>query len=516
MHRLFKHTAVIGLFTLSSRILGVVRDALIAMFFGTGVHSDAFFIAFRPFDLIRKLFSEGTLSTSFVPTFSNTYQTDNKKEAIQLMFSLMAVLLFISVTFILAGIIFTPFIVKIIAPGYADVPDSFILTGFLFKLMLPYIGSVLLLSVCMGVLNTIGHFGAPALAPALFNVTIIVFTLFICNRFTIPITGLAVGVTIGGILQLIIQVPYLLKNGLLNFEWFRIFHPSVLHIFKIMLPCMVGAASYQINIVIASFYASKLPEGSVSSLYFADRLVQFPLALFAISAATVFLPELSKNNHKGQLTNMAPIFTRGVQQVFFIIMPAMAGLMALNQEIVIFLFKQGQFDETAVRNTSTCLFYLVTGLWAFAGVRLFVTVFYALEKYRIPFYCGVVSVFINLIGCHFSVSMYGILGLVFSVSLASGVGFILLFLNLPSRIEIRRSAILISTCRSFFLSVIMFCFVKFSIVHMFDINSGKIAQGIGLSGAICIGILSYGTMNWLISTPEFNLVKKMIIEKLND
>lgn len=516
MNRLLKHTAVIGFFTLASRILGVVRDALIAMAFGATHYSDAFFIAFRPFDLARKLFSEGTLSTSFVPVFSKIYFKENKKEAICLLYSLVTLLSMVCVMLVCIGLVFTPGIITVIAPGFAAGTESFVLSGFLFKIMLPYIWCILMLAVSMGVLNTLGHFGAPALAPVLFNLVIIGFTLWVCNHFTIPVTGLALGVTVGGVIQLSLQIPYMIKTQMLNPAYFRIYHPAVKRILSIMLPTMIGAAAYQINIVVASFYASTLSPGSVSSLYYADRLVQFPLALFAISAATVFLPDLSKKVHTGRIDDIGPVFTQGVSLVFFIIIPAMAGMMALNREIVSVLFEQGMFDQTAVERTSICLFYLIIGLLGFAGTRLFVTIFYALDNVKTPFLCGLFSIFINTAGCYWVVDRFDVLGLSLMVSVSGCLGLVFLLFNIPPQVSIPKKDLLISACRNFLLSGIMFCFVKVAALFYFNPDQSKGVQGIGLAAIIVLGIIIYGMGHVLVSSPESQLLKKKLAGKRYD
>ncbi|MFH2061006.1 MAG: murein biosynthesis integral membrane protein MurJ [Pseudomonadota bacterium] len=516
MRRLLKNTVMISFLTLGSRILGVIRDALIAMVFGTSFQSDAFFIAFRPFDLVRKLFSEGILSISFVPVFSRTLEKEGKSKTIAMVFSFLCFLSVIGTTIVLAGFVFAPFMIKIIAPGFVENPVASGLTIYLFKIMLPYLWCIFIIALCMGVLNTLGNFGTPAVAPVLFNIVVIIFTLFSYNLFDIPVAGLALGVTIGGIVQLLIQIPFMIRLGMFNPQFFKVFHPDVLAVFKIMLPCMIGAASYQINIMVASFFASKLDEGSVSYMYYADRLVQFPLALFAVSVATVFLPELSRRASLGNLDTIAPLFSKGVKLVFFITIPAMAGLMVLNEQIVAFLFGHGKFDVLAVKQTSDCLFFLVTGLWAFTGVRIFVTLYYALSSIKVPFYCGLVSMALNLFFCYFSSGYFGLKGLVLSVSLSSIVGFVLLFINIPGKVNIDRFSILVSACRSLFLSVIMFFIIKLAMPFLFNLSNDKLSLGAGLATAVSLGVVVYLGLNLFISTPEFKLLKQGIIEKIND
>jgi len=289
-----KKSALVSTLTLLSRLLGLTRDALIAIYFGVSSQSDAFFIAFRPFDLARKLFSEGILNISFIPIFSKTLVKEGKAKAASLFFSFFCFLTLAGTLMMLFGIFFTPVIIKIIAPGFIEFSYKVQLTAVLFKIMLPYLWLILMSSLCMGVLNSLGNFGIPAVAPVAFNLVVILFTIMVTTCFKTPVMGLALGVTIGGVLQLALQIPFMIRFGILKISFFSFFHPGVIKVLKIMIPSMIGAASYQINIMAASFFASKLESGSVSFIYYADRLVQFPLALFAVSAAMVLLPQLSK------------------------------------------------------------------------------------------------------------------------------------------------------------------------------------------------------------------------------
>jgi len=513
VRKILKKTALISILTFSSRILGVARDALIALYFGTSLQSDAFFIAFRPFDLARKLFSEGILSIAFVPVFSRTLETQGKSKAVAMVFSFFCFLSLAGILIVLGGIVFAPLIIKVIAPGFIGFSYKYKLTIILLKLMLPYFWLILMTALCMGVLNSLGNFGVPGVAPVAFNLVVIVFTIFISNYFKTPVTGLALGVTIGGVVQLAIQIPFMIRLGMLNPSLFRFFHPGVVKVIKTMAPCMIGAASYQINIMVASFFASKLDEGSVSFIYYADRLVQFPLALFAVSVATVFLPDLSKKAALGQWDEISDLFSNGVKLVFFITIPAMAGLMALDEKIVALLFGHGAFNGPAIQQTADCLFFLVSGLWAFTGIRLFVTLYYALSCIRIPFYAGMLAIGLNLVLCPLFIGSFGIRGLVLSVCISAMAGFLFLFTHIPGSVKIDKSGIIVSACRSLFLSVIMFFLVKQAAGFILTAECSTFWFGIGVAGLICFGMIFYFMVNLLISSPELEILKKGMINK---
>jgi len=513
VRRILKKSALISLLIFSSRILGVVRDALIAMCFGTTSQSDAFFIALRPFDLLRKLFSDGVLSIAFVPVFSEILEREGHSNAVKMVFSFFCFLCLCGIVIVIGSIFFAPQVVRLIAPGFISSSYQTGLTILLFKIMLPYFWLVSITALCMGVLNSLGHFGAPAVAPAVFNLVIIAFTLFVSSVFEPPIICLAVGVIIGGILQLAIQIPFMIRSGMLKFSLFQFFHPGIKKVVKIMLPCMIGAASYQINIMVASFFASKLGEGSVSFLYYADRLVQFPLALFTVSAATVLLPDLSRMATQGKLDDMVTVFSNGFKLVLFITIPSMAGLMALNDEIVTVLFGHGVFDASAILKTAGCLFYLVMGLWAYTGIRLFVTFHYAVSSVRIPFFSGIIAIGLNFILCFLFVDRFGLTGLVLGVSLSAMAGFAFLFIFIPGGVRIDKWEIFVSACRAVFLSVIMFFLVKQ--MAAFTLVEGKTQFWFdaGVIGCIGFGVIFYVCAGILISSPELKMVKRGLIKE---
>jgi len=506
--KILKKTALISCLTFSSRILGVIRDMVIAMFFGTSVLSDAFFIAFRPFDLIRKLFSEGILGVSFIPVFSDTLEKQGKSAATGMLYSFFCLLSAGAVIVMITGLFGAPFIMTLIAPGFEALSYEYNLTMVLFKIMLPYFWLIVMAGLSMSVLNALGNFGAPALAPVVFNIGMILFIFLAIPCFPEPVTALSVGVTIGGLLQLAVQIPFMVRTGILKPVRFRLFAPQSLKLLKIMVPAMIGAASYQINIMTASFFASTLDEGSVSYLYYADRLVQFPLALFAVSVATVFLPDLSKKMATGKICDMGIPFSNAVMMVLFITIPAMAGLMALNKPIVAVLFGHGAFKSLAVDQTARCLFFLVTGLWAYTASRLFVTLYYGMSKIYLPFFSGLIAVGLNIVLSFVFIKYWGLTGLALSVSISAMAGCIFLFIHIPAGVNIARVRIILSACRSVFFAVIMFACVRLAADYIPVDGSSKAMVGAGLAASICLGVTCYLGLNFWVSTPEIKMFLK--------
>jgi putative peptidoglycan lipid II flippase len=267
--QVIKAAGVVGAATLLSRILGYIRDAVIAWFFGAGLSSDAFIAAFRIPNLLRKLFGEGAISNAFVPVLTDYLTKDGKDEALRLARSALLIMSIMLVAISICGIILAALIVKVIAPGFMDSPEKISLTITLTRIMFPYILFIGLVALCMGILNVFGHFAAPALAPVLLNLAMICSVFFICPYLSNPVTGLAIGVI-------------------------KLFHPGLKKIGQLMPPVLLGGAVYQINVLVGTLLGSLLQEGSVTYLYFADRLVQFPLGVFAIAAATAVLPSLAR------------------------------------------------------------------------------------------------------------------------------------------------------------------------------------------------------------------------------
>ena len=457
---LVKNTASVSGFTLVSRVFGVIRDAMIAMVIGTSAQSDAFFIAFRPFDLLRKLFSDGIFSISFVPQFSRYLKTGRRQEAVSMVFSWLIILSALGVFLVVSAVLLAPWILRVMAPGFAPGSEQYAAALVLFRIMLPYVFIIMVISLCMGVLNTLGNFSVPGITPLVFNLVVILFTLSAIGYFDMPVTGIALGVVFGGVVQLVLQVPFMVRSGMLKPARFVLCHPGVVHSAGKMIPCMVGAAPYQVNILMVSFFASHLPEGSVSYLYYADRLVQFPMALIAVSFSIVLLPFFSKKAVNEKVDDIVPVFDTGVRLVIFAAIPAMAGLMALNGPIVGLLFGQGAFGGHAAAWTAQCLFFLAAGLWAFIGSRVFVTLHYAVGSFRYPFYAGVLSICANLVFASVLTGPMGITGLALSVSLSSAAGFVHLIFRPPAQIRFSRVQMVISACRALFISAIMAGFQK--------------------------------------------------------
>ncbi len=432
--RVAKAASVVGLATLLSRIFGFIRDMVVAGFFGAGFATDAFFVAFRIPNLLRRLFAEGSLTISFVPIFTEYLKKKSKEDAIGLANTAFTLLSIILVIVSLAGIFFSPLIVKIIAPGFSKVPDKYELTVFLTRLMFPYIFFISLVALCMGILNSLRHFAAPALAPVVLNICIIAAAILLRNLFPEPIISLAIGVIIGGILQLAMQFPFLVKMGVKLRPSFDFKHPGIKRIGILMLPAVFGAAVYQVNIFISTLLASFLPGGSISYLYYADRIVQLPLGVFAIAVGTASLPSLSEQASSGDLEEMKKTISFSLRLIFFITIPAMIALIALRVPIISVLFQRGEFDCQSTILTSQALLYYAVGLWAFSGVRVVVAAFYSLQDTKTPVKVAIAALFVNAILSVILMFPMKHGGLALATSIASAVNIIILFFLLKKKI----------------------------------------------------------------------------------
>jgi len=518
-----KKAASISLITLMSRILGMIRDGVIAFMFGAGMVSDAFFIAFRPFDLIRKMMSDGILSVSFTPMFAEQFAQNRKGRAAAMFSSALFCISVAGVLLVSLGIYFAPVLIDLFAPGYSAGSYAHTLSCLLFRIMTPYMFTIFFVALSMGALHAGGNFHVPAATPVLLNFCVITAAVFFSGWFTPRVAVLAFGVTAGGVVQLAFQLPSLAKLGIFDFKALVPMPAHVKKAFIILGPSVAGAAAFQINVLVAGLFASGLDPGSVSYLNYAERLVQFPLALVASPVATVLLPilcagagaetgkapgQMPGSNFFGQTDDPGLLFEAGVRMVFFLIIPATAGILALHRPIVLFLFGRGAFGLTAVAQTGQCLVFMVLGLWAVAGTRLLITFHYALSNIRQPFTAGAVSIGCNVLLCRFLMPRMGVTGLSLAVSLSAVAGFVLLALSGPLGF---RGRVVLCACRAVFMSVIMFFLVQW--IWDFWPDYSRIVQAAGLVTSIGAGAGCYLLGARLTSNPEMTMLTRIFFRQ---
>lgn len=428
-----RRTGIVSFFTLGSRIMGLVRDQVLAFAFGTSRAADAFYVAFRIPNLLRRLVGEGALTIAFVPVYTEYLRRSREegKAALDVVFTALTVFLTLIV---LVGIMCAPFIVRAIAWGFDADPEKFHLTIFLTRLMFPYIFLISLVALAMGVLNSCKRFAAPAAAPIFLNLAIIAGALLLSRFFTQAVTGLAVGVLVGGTLQLLLQVPDLRRLGMLPRFTFSWKHPALKKLLVMMIPAAFGAAVYQINVLVVTLLASFLPSGSVSYLWFADRVSEFPLGVFAIAVATAALPTLSDHAAEKDLERFRTTLGVSLRLTFLLSIPAAVGLFLLSEPIVKILFERGAFTAEATLATAAALEWFAVKIPFVAGVRNLVSGFYALQDSKTPVLIAVVALIVNGVTALLLMGPFLHVGLAAALAISSALNMMLLVWFLQRRI----------------------------------------------------------------------------------
>lgn len=420
-----RRAGTVGFYTFLSRILGLVRDMTLAWFFGATKIGDAFFVAFRIPNLLRRLVAEGSLTIAFVPVYTEYLKKSREegRRAASVVFTYLALLLAV---IMVLGIAFAPWIVRLIAWGFQASPDQFDLTVYLTRIMFPYIFFISMVALAMGILNSLKRFAAPAAAPIFLNLAIIFGALVLWRFFEMPTVGLAVGVLIGGALQLALQIPSLVKEGMLPRISFRWRHPALKGVLLLMIPSAFGAAVYQLNVLVVTLLASFLPEGSVSYLWYADRISEFPLGIFAIAVATATLPTLSDHAAEKNHGALKETLNFGLRLSFLIAIPAAAGLYLLAKPVVTVLFQRGEFTHTASIATAGALAFFAIKIPFVSGVRNLVPGFFALKDAKTPVAVSIIAVIANLIFALILMRTMQHVGLALALAISSAFNFVLL------------------------------------------------------------------------------------------
>ena len=394
-HQISRAAGLIGAATFCSRILGFIRDIILANLFGANAAADAFYIAYRIPNLLRELFAEGSMSSAFIPVFTEYHSTRSKQETWELASAAFTTLLTLVTVVTLLGILAAPSLVWLLAPGLHDDIAQLATTTLLTQIMFPYLLFVSLAALAMGILNALRSFAIPALAPVFFNVCVIVFALAISPFFDQPIVAVAIGIVVGGLAQFLMQLPGLHKKGFLLSWNFHPTHPGVKRMGVLLIPTLLGLAVFQINLTISTILASYF-EGGPTYLFYAMRLIQFPLGIFGVAMATAILPSLSSHAAKGAHDERRATVNFGLRMVFFIILPSMVGLMLLRTPIIHLFFEHGAFSALDTIGTASALLGFSVGLWAFASYRILAMAFYSLQDTRTPATVAIISVGINI------------------------------------------------------------------------------------------------------------------------
>ncbi len=504
---LLKSASLVAVGTLSSRILGLIRDIALAATFPRYV-TDAFIVAFRIPNLFRRLFGEGSLSVAFVPIFVELRSKDSSGvDAKKLTSAVFTLLLAILVTILMLGLVFTPAVIGWLTPGggYQDVPGKVELTISLARIMLSFVLLVCIYAYFMAILNSLKRFAAPAFAPMFVNIAIIVGVYLPEDWFSFSGESLAWAVLVGGVLQLVIVIPSLVKSGFFPQVRFQWNYEPVLRVLRKMGPSLIGLGILQLNIIVNTRFASFLPEGANSWIFWADRLLEFPLSLFAVSIGTVLLPTLSEYWSKGKIEAMSELTNKSLRSMLFLAIPSGVGLYLLASPIVETVFMRGEFDQNDVSNTALVLKIYGLAIFTYGSIRVLQPAFYATQNTWLPAVVSASSLGLHIILAGQWIGPYGIEGLAASSATSAAFNMTLLFL-------FYRKFIGPLGMRTFFLGTLKLV-VAASVMMLALLGFSKFVDPsvsfAGLFIHIVFGFIVYVFIAKLLNVPELEVLNRI-------
>lgn len=446
--RIVRSAGVVSAAVLLSRITGLVRETVFAGLFGSGLAYDAFVAAFRIPNLLRDLLAEGSLSSAFVTTFSQTLSARGKSAAYELSNQVTTLLTPLLALVCLIGVIFAPELVGVLFPGYAEIEGKKELTVLLTRIMMPFLLFVALAAKAMGVLNSSGRFGIPALASAFFNAASVgsglVVGFVLGPRLGIePIVGMTIGTLLGGMVQYGCQVPELRRLGLRFRPKFDFSDPALCQVLRLMGPTVIGAAAVQVNVMVNSVFASEITgpsgeaiNGPVAWLSYAFRFMQLPLGVFGVAVAAATLPTISRDAGSRHIAEFRETLSRSLGLVFLLTVPSAVGLVVLSRPIVGVIFQRGEFTANDTEQTALALSFYCLGLTAYAAIKTLTPAFYALNDVRAPVAISLFSIMLNYgLNRLFLERMgWGHWALALSTSLVATLNFLLLLFSMRAKI----------------------------------------------------------------------------------
>ncbi|MDG6779090.1 murein biosynthesis integral membrane protein MurJ [Thiomicrorhabdus sp. zzn3] len=396
MKRIIKATATVGGMTMISRILGFVRDVIIARYFGASMGADAFFVAFKIPNFFRRLFAEGAFSQAFVPVLAEAKEKRGQQAVKHLVnaisFRLGGILLLLTAF----GVFGSSLWMLVFAPGFLDEPEKFALASDMLSITFPYLMLISLVALSSAIMNTYNRFAVPAFTPVFLNLVLISFAVWVSPLLEVPVMALAWGVLVAGVVQLLFHLPFLYKLGLLPHPS-RESDPGVGEVKRLMLPALFGVSVAQINLLIDTVLASFLVTGSVSWLYYSDRLMEFPLGVFGVALATVVLPGLSKKAANENWHGFQQDLDSALRLVLIIGLPATLGLLLLAQPLIVSLFHYGAFTDHDVAMSGASLMAYSFGLLGFILVKILAPAFYSRKDMKTPVKVAVVALVVNTV-----------------------------------------------------------------------------------------------------------------------
>ncbi|MDE9620225.1 murein biosynthesis integral membrane protein MurJ [Citrobacter freundii] len=392
---LLKSLAAVSSMTMFSRVLGFARDAIVARIFGAGMATDAFFVAFKLPNLLRRIFAEGAFSQAFVPILAE-YKSKQGEDATRVFVAYVSGLLTLALAVVtVAGMLAAPWVIMVTAPGFTDTADKFTLTTQLLRITFPYILLISLASLAGAILNTWNRFSIPAFAPTFLNISMIGFALFAAPYFHPPVLALAWAVTVGGVLQLVYQLPHLKKIGMLVLPRVNFRDEGAMRVVKQMGPAILGVSVSQFSMIINTIFASFLASGSVSWMYYADRLMEFPSGVLGVALGTILLPSLSKSFSSGNHDEYCRLMDWGLRLCFLLALPSAVALGILAKPLTVSLFQYGKFTAFDAAMTQRALVAYSVGLIGIIIVKVLAPGFYSRQDIKTPVKIAIVTLILT-------------------------------------------------------------------------------------------------------------------------
>lgn len=497
---LLKVLFTVSSMTMISRVLGFIRDVLIARVFGAGMLTDAFFVAFKLPNLLRRIFAEGAFSQAFVPVLAE-YREKNNQENTRLFLSNIAGVLSVALLIVsILGIIFAPYIILISAPGFKNSPEKFAVSIELLRITFPYILFISLSSLAGSILNTFRQFSIPAFTPTLLNISFILCTLWLAPYLNQPIFALAIAVFIGGILQLLFQLPALKKINMLVMPKFNFKDAAVNRVIKKMGPAIFGVSVSQISLIINTIFASFLISGSVSWMYYADRLMELPAGVLGAALGTILLPSLSKHTAANSPEAFSALLDWGIRLSLLLALPAALGLALLAEPLVSTLFMYGKFNAHDAQMTAQALMAYAFGLVGLILVKVLAPAFYARHDIKTPVKIGILTLIATQIFNLMFIWHLRHVGLALAIGLGACLNAGLLFFKLKrSNIYYSNSGWSSFLIRLFFALLGMGLSLKGAdILFNFNWHVSMLMRSIQLSGLIVLAIIVYFSLLFLL------------------
>jgi len=424
--------------TLLSRIFGLLRDIVIARYFGAGLGADAFFVAFKIPNYLRRLFAEGGFSQAFVPVLTEYKNLQAENEVQQLIDHVTGTLALVLFIISVVGVVAAPLLIMIFAPGFLDEGEKYGLAVSMLRVTFPYILFISLTALAGGILNTYGRFAVPAFTPVLLNVSLIACAIWLAPHLDQPVMALAWGVFIAGVAQLLFQLPFLQRIERFPRLAFRSRHDGVKRVITLMIPALFAVSVSQINLIVDLLIASFLQTGSISWLYYSDRLMEFPLGVFGVALATVILPSLSEQHAQGSGAGFSRLLDWALRWTLLVSVPATVGLILLAGPMLATLFHYGEFSARDVAMASRSLVSYAIGLSGFILIKVLASGYFSRQDTRTPVRIGVAAMLSNIILCLLLVFPLAHAGLALATSLAAFINAGLLFYYLRRKMVYRR------------------------------------------------------------------------------